>query len=200
MNGLPPVNHNSFLICNPNKNICSFSKKSAPKKNPAFSHADSHRLLARHHCGQGLAEARVDPVVPYLPAPHTVFSRSSMRIQKVSWIIFHSTSINAFIASATVRFIAFYFRPGPRHSRRLCFDLLQQAGAAAKHHHQRHISAIHLSPASTRQPASIHCRQAYVSLFRSKLTGQEGNWTGDGTIYSPDKLVVPVSIWKIIVG
>jgi hypothetical protein len=164
MNGLPPVNHNSFLICNPNKNICSFSKKSAPKKNPAFSHADSHRLLARHHCGQGLAEARVDPVVPYLPAPHTVFSRSSMRIQKVSWIIFHSTSIDAFIASATVRFIAFYFRPGPRHSRRLCFDLLQQAWGRS----QAPPPAPYLSDPSIsclNPAASIDSLQAGICIF-----------------------------------
>jgi hypothetical protein len=76
--------------------------------------------LAQYHCGQLPADARVDPigyVVPY-PAPHVAFLRSSMRIQKVSWVMFHSTSINAFIAPTTVRFIACSFRQELRHSRR----------------------------------------------------------------------------------
>jgi hypothetical protein len=109
MNALPPMNHKSLLICNPNKNISFFSKKFVPKKN-------SHCLLAQHHCEQLLADAHVDPIgyiVPYLPAPHATFSCSSMRIQKVSWVMFHSSNINALIAPATVGFIACSFRQEP---------------------------------------------------------------------------------------
>jgi hypothetical protein len=75
-----------------------------------YSHADSiylHDFVAGTTCG---CTCGSNSIVLYLPTLQTAFPHSSMHIQKVSLVLFHSTSINTHsyhpIAPATVRCIA----------------------------------------------------------------------------------------------